>query len=161
MDQSVVDERQVGTHIPAIAEKFPAKVLTYLEKSNNEIYHLLDDVPRYIALGVSTLKIQGREYPTPLIAQLTTIYRKLIDQARDGQADVAGARAALDPVLAERDQYRNAKTRQLHGRLMARMSEDLHRRLMAQMQSTDWDPAQEEQSLRRAEPAETSLFTRE
>jgi putative protease len=151
----------LGTHIPAIAGKFPAKVLTYLEKSNNEIYHLLDDVPRYIALGVTTLKIQGREYPAPLIAQLTKIYRRLIDQTRDGQADVAGARDALDPVLAERDHYRNAKTRQLHRRLMARMSEDLHRRLIAQMDGTDWDPSLEEQSLRRAEPTETSLFMRE
>jgi len=38
----------LGHHVPQIAEKFPEKVLTYLEKSNNEIYHLLDDVPRYL-----------------------------------------------------------------------------------------------------------------
>ena len=142
----------LGTHVPQIAQKFPAKVLSYLEKSNNEIYALLEDVPRYIALGVTTLKIQGREYPTPLIAELTKIYRKLIDQTRAGLADVAGARARLDPVLAERDQYRNAKTRQLHERLMARMSEELHQKLVARMETTDWDPKAEEASLRRAEP---------
>ena len=151
----------LGNHIPEIAEKFPVKVLTYLEKSNNEIYNLLEDVPRYIALGVTTLKIQGREYPAPLIAQLTKIYRKLIDQTREGFADVGGARAALHPVLAERDQYRNAKTRQLHQRLMAKVSEDLHRRLMAQMETTDWDPNAEERNLLGAEPIETSLFSRE
>jgi collagenase-like PrtC family protease len=32
-----------------------------------------EDVPRYLALGVTTLKIQGREYPAPLIAELTRI----------------------------------------------------------------------------------------
>jgi putative protease len=151
----------LGTHIPEIAEKFPAKVMTYLEKSNNEIYHLLDDIPRYVALGVTTLKIQGREYPSPLIAELTRIYRKLIDQTREGTADVARARGALDPVLAERDQYRNAKTGQLHERLLAKMSEDLHRRLVAQMETTDWDPTSEETKLLAAEPSEASLFSRE
>jgi collagenase-like PrtC family protease len=109
-------------------------------------------VPRYIALGVTTLKIQGREYPTPLIAELTKIYRRLIDQTRAGLADVTGARARLDPVLAERDHYRNAKTSQLHERLMAKMSEELHLRLVARMEASDWDPDSEEARLRRAEP---------
>ncbi|MBI3079718.1 MAG: U32 family peptidase, partial [Deltaproteobacteria bacterium] len=103
--------------------------------------------------GVTTLKIQGREYPTPLIAELTKIYRRLIDQTKEGLADVAAARAALDPVLAERDRCRNAKTQQLHERLMAKVSEDLHRRLVARMETTDWDPNSEERRLRRAEPA--------
>ncbi len=141
----------LGTHLPEIAQKFPAKVLTYLEKSNNEIYALLEDVPKYLALGVTTLKIQGREYPAPLIAELTRIYRRLMDQAKAGTADVGAARAAMDPVLAERDQCRTAKTQGLHERLMAKMSEDLHRRLMTRMETTDWDPTSEEARLRRAE----------
>ncbi len=151
----------LGTHLPAIAEKFPAKVLTYLEKSNNEIYNLLEDVPKYIALGVTTLKIQGREYPAPLIAELTKIYRRLIDQTHAGLPDVAGARAAIDPALAERDRYRNAKTRQLHERLMDKVNEEMHRRLTSRMQTTDWDPNAEERQLREAEPTEASLFSRE
>jgi putative protease len=151
----------LGTHVPAIAEKFPVKVLTYLEKSNNEIYHLLDDIPRYIALGVSTLKIQGREYPAPLIAELTKIYRRLIDQTHAGLADLAGARAAIDPVLAERDRYRAAKTQQLHQRLMARVNEPIHQRLLVQMETTAWDPTAEETKLRAGEPTEASLFSRD
>jgi len=137
----------LGNHVPEIASRFPAKVLTYLERSNNEIYHLLEDVPHYIALGVTTLKIQGREYPAPLIAELTKTYRRLMDQTRDGVADIAGARAALDPVLAARDDYRSAKTRALHGRLAARMAEAGHR------DTTDWDPNAEEARLLRAERA--------
>src|SRR5262245_45906537 len=100
----------LGTHEPAIAARFPGKVLDYLARSNNEIYALLEDVPRYLALGVTTLKIQGREYPAPLIAELTRIYRRVIDEAARGVADLGAARSALDPVLAERDRWRAAKT---------------------------------------------------
>ena len=164
----------LGTHIPAIAEKFPAPVLTYLEKSNNEIYQLLEDVPRYVALGVTTLKIQGREYPTPVISQLTKIYSTLLGEIRAGKPDVPGARAALDAVLPERDQYRNAKTRQLHQRLLGRMAEvdgraaqrprgkvchacgapedSLHRSSVEHVETTDWDPNSEEARLLHGEP---------
>jgi len=136
----------LGTHVPQIAARFPAKVLTYLEKSNNEIYHLLDDVPRYIALGVTTLKIQGREYPAPLIAELTRIYRRLIDETRAGRPDLARARADLGPVLAARTEQRNAKTDALHARLLTRMGHS------AAGPTTDWDPDVEEASLLRTEP---------
>ncbi len=136
----------LGHRVPQIADKFPDKVLTYLDRSNNEIYNLLDDVPRYLALGVTTLKIQGREYPAPLIAELTRIYRRLIDQAREGAADIAAARAALDPVLAQRDGCRSAKTAALHDRLLTRMAAVGH------TGATHWDPEVEEARLRRAEP---------
>jgi putative protease len=136
----------LGAHVPQIAERFPAKVLEYLERSNNEIYALLEDVPRYLALGVTTLKIQGREYPAPLIAELTRIYRRVIDEARAGQVDLAAARTALDPLLAERDRWRAAKTAALHRRLLARMEAGPVPGL-----GTDWDPAPEEARLRQAE----------
>lgn len=113
----------LGTHIPKIAEKFPRAVLDYLERSNNEIYQLLDDIPRYVALGVTTLKIQGREYPVPVISELTKIYSTLLRQIGDGTPDLAGARAALEPILPERDRFRDAKTQELHERLLARMEE--------------------------------------
>jgi putative protease len=137
----------LGNHVPQIAERFPAKVLNYLDKSNNEIYNLLEDVPRYIALGVTTLKIQGREYPAPLIGELTRIYRRLLDQTLEGRPDVPAARAALDPVLAERDQCRSGKTHQLHDRLLGRMAAEREQG----GSRTDWDPEPEEARLRRTE----------
>src|SRR5262245_6405855 len=135
----------LGTHVPEIAARFPDKVLEYLHRSNNEIYALLDDVPRYLALGVTTLKIQGREYPAPLIAELTRIYRRVIDENQAGGADLAAARAALDPVLGERDRRRAAKTAGLHQRLLARMATDA--RPPDVDPGTDWDPAPEEARL--------------
>lgn len=136
----------LGHHVPQIAERFPARVLAYLDQSNNEIYQLLDDVPRYIALGVTTLKIQGREYPPALIAELTRIYRRLIDQTRAGAPDLDAARAAIAPLLRERDRYREAKTEGLHGRLLARMAQH------APAPTTAWDPGAEETRLRTGEP---------
>jgi putative protease len=138
----------LGTHVPEIRARFPARVLSYLEQSNNEIYQLLDDVPRYIALGVTTLKIQGREYPPALIAELTRIYRRLIDQTTAGaEADIAAARVALGPLLEERDRCRQAKTAGLHSRLLSRMA------AVEGRASTTWDPDAEETRLRQAEPA--------
>ena len=139
----------LGTHVPAIAERFPGRVVDYLERSNNEIYALLEDVPRYLALGVTTLKIQGREYPAPLIAQLTRIYRRVVDEARGGSADLVAARAALDPALAERDRCRAAKTARLHERLLTRMHSASAP--ASPEPGSDWDPAPEEARLRRAE----------
>jgi putative protease len=138
----------LGTHVPEIAARFPEGVIQYLHRSNNEIYALLEDVPRYLALGVATLKIQGREYPAALIGELTRIYRRVIDETRAGRPDLAAARAALDPVLAERDRHRGAKTAALHRRLLARMEAQ---QPAGAGRSTDWDPDSEEARLRRAE----------
>lgn len=136
----------LGTHHPEIAARFPDKVVTYLGQSNNEVYQLLEDVPRYIALGVTTLKIQGREYPPDLIAELTRIYRRLVDQTQAGAPDVPGARTAIDPVLRERDIERNGKTAALHGRLLARIAA-----ARPPAGGSDWDPAVEEARLLRNE----------
>jgi U32 family peptidase len=148
----------LGNHVPEIAERFPTPVLKYLEKSNNELYALLEDVPKYIDLGISTLKIQGREYPAPLIAELTKIYRRLIDQTKDGQADVVAARTDLDPILEQRNELRNEKTSQLHERLIEKMSTELHERLVSRMEQTetDWDPDAEEAQLLEAEALPSS-----
>jgi hypothetical protein len=77
----------------------------------------------------------------------TRIYRRVIDEARVGTADLDAARAVLDPVLAERDRRRGTKTAALHGRLLARMTAAGG----PADPGTDWDPAPEEARLRRAE----------
>lgn len=160
----------LGNHIPEIAEHFPQPVLTYLDKSNNEIFQLLEDIPEYMALGVTTLKIQGREYPTSIITELTRLYRKLVDEVNEGRPDITAASAALEKVLPARDRHRTAKTEELHGRLIARMGdsrrseakvcaacgareEELHRTSVARVETTDWDPDSEETGLLQEEPS--------
>ncbi len=159
----------LGTHIPEIEERFPGSVLTYLEKSNNEIYQLLEDIPNYMTLGVTTLKIQGREYPPEVIAELTRLYRRLVDEVNQGKPDITSARADLDRVLPDRDRTREAKTQELHLRLLTRMGEgpesegsakgskvcyacgareeELHRTSVSRGDTTEWDPDSEETSL--------------
>jgi putative protease len=45
----------------------------------NLAYFLVDDIPGLIDLGVSTIKIQGREYSVPLVGKMVRFYRDLID----------------------------------------------------------------------------------
>jgi len=45
----------------------------------NDAFFFLEDVPKLIDLGVHCLKVQGREYPVPLVAEIVKFYRELID----------------------------------------------------------------------------------
>src|SRR6266511_2224005 len=140
----------LGTHIP-------------------EIYQLLEDIPNYMALGVTTLKIQGREYPPEVIAELTRLYRRLVDEVNQGKPDISSARADLERVLPDRDRTREAKTQELHLRLLTGMGEgpesdgsakaskvcyacgareeELHRTSVFRVETTEWDPGSEETAL--------------
>jgi collagenase-like PrtC family protease len=71
---------------------------------------------------VATLKIQGREYPTPLVQELTSIYRRLVDAVSLPE----GTGERLAALLVERDRLRLEKTRELHARLVRALSRPLH-----------------------------------
>jgi putative protease len=45
----------------------------------NNAFFYLDDIPALIDIGVHCLKIQGREYPVPLVGSIVRFYRELID----------------------------------------------------------------------------------
>ncbi len=83
----------------------------------NDAFFLLDDIPRLIDLGVHCLKIQGREYPVPLVAEIVGFYRDLIDRYAThpkGQPfDLAPWRAALARIEGERNAARGETTRLL------------------------------------------------
>jgi putative protease len=80
----------------------------------NDAYFYLDDIPPLIDLGVHCLKIQGREYPVPLVAQIVGFYRELIDAyttRSPGRAfDLTPWRARLETIQAERDARRTNTT---------------------------------------------------
>ncbi len=83
----------------------------------NDAFFLLEDIPRLIDLGVRCLKVQGREYPVPLVAQMVRLYRDLIDAclaSPKGQPfDVSPWRSRLGGIQAERDAARSEGTRLL------------------------------------------------
>ena len=53
--------------------------LCYRVCLTNLAYFLVDDIPGLIDLGVTTIKIQGREYSVPLVGNMVRFYRDLID----------------------------------------------------------------------------------
>lgn len=79
----------------------------------NDAFFTLDDIPELIDLGVHCLKIQGREYPVPLVERIVRFYRDLID-AYDGQPfDLTPWKKRLVGIELERDAARTNGTRKL------------------------------------------------
>ncbi len=83
----------------------------------NDAFFLLEDIPTLIDLGVHCLKIQGREYPVPLVASMVQFYRDLIDaycaRPKGVAFDLAPWRTRLDAIEAARDATRSEGTRLL------------------------------------------------
>lgn len=80
----------------------------------NDAFFYLDDIPPLIDLGVHCLKIQGREYPVPLVARVVRFYRELIDayvaKLPDQAFDLDPWRSRLEAIQAERDARRSNTT---------------------------------------------------
>jgi putative protease len=83
----------------------------------NDAFFLLDDIPRLIDLGVHCLKIQGREYPVPLVGEIVRFYRDLIDRyvahPKGQPFDLAPWRATLAGIEGGRNAARGETTRLL------------------------------------------------
>jgi len=45
----------------------------------NDVFFRLKEIPTYLSMGADTLKIQGREYSVPLVAEIVRFYRDVID----------------------------------------------------------------------------------
>lgn len=77
-----------------------------------------EELKQYIDLGLQTLKVQGREYPVALIAQMIRAYRMIIDAHGEGKIidaiELTAADEDIRSLALERDRARNEKTRELH-----------------------------------------------
>jgi U32 family peptidase len=80
----------------------------------NDAFFFLDDIPALIDLDVHCLKIQGREYPVPLVGQIVRFYRELIDaygaKPAEQPFDLVPWRSRLEAIQAERDAKRSNMT---------------------------------------------------
>ncbi len=80
----------------------------------NAAFFYLDDIPPLIDLGVHCLKIQGREYPVPLVGSIVRFYRELIDtyvaKPAEQPFDLTPWRSRLEAIQAERDSKRSNMT---------------------------------------------------
>ncbi len=75
----------------------------------------------YMDLGIHTLKMQGREYATELVARMTSCYRRLLDAHRERRPyddpALAAIRSELDRIGRDRDLARREKTKELHANI--------------------------------------------
>jgi putative protease len=78
----------------------------------NLAYFLVDDIPDLIDLGVTTIKIQGREYSVPLVGRMVRFYRDLIDSyLRDRSSfRMEPWKERMAEIVASRDSERREKT---------------------------------------------------
>jgi putative protease len=87
----------------------------------NDAFFLVDDIPRLLDLGVHCLKIQGREYPIPLVGGMVRFYREMIDGyiADRASFSLPAWKARLADLRTERDRERTQGTASLlqEGRL--------------------------------------------
>ena len=103
---------------PRIRERLPEAVYQKYRRQLNEAFAIADDVPRYIDLGVKTLKLQGREYPTSLIAAITQCYREFIDSyLGGGDIDYTAWKNRLTGLIEERNRQRASRTSELLSRI--------------------------------------------
>jgi U32 family peptidase len=81
----------------------------------NLAYFLVDDVPELIDLGVTTIKIQGREYSVSLVGNMVRFYRDLIDSyIRDRSSFRMEAwKERMAGIVSARDDERREKTASL------------------------------------------------
>jgi putative protease len=78
----------------------------------NLAYFLVDDIPDLIDLGVTTIKIQGREYSVPLVGRMVGFYRDLIDSyLRDRSSfRMEPWKERMAEIVSARDSERRDKT---------------------------------------------------
>ncbi len=78
----------------------------------NRAYFIVDDIPCLIDLGVDTIKIQGREYSVPLVADMVRFYREFIDAYVADRASfrLAEWKERMARIAALRDGERREKT---------------------------------------------------
>ena len=78
----------------------------------NLAYFLVDDIPDLIDLGITTIKIQGREYSVPLVGRMVRFYRDLIDSyLRDRSSfRMEPWKERMAEIVSARDSERRDKT---------------------------------------------------
>jgi len=97
-----------------IMARIPYKVYQKYKGKKNESFAVVEGLYWYIGLGVKTLKLQGREYPPKLIADVTRAYKGYIDDYSRGE-DMSSShwKDKLTKLAEDRDRLRDKTTSEL------------------------------------------------
>ena len=79
-------------------------------KLQNNAFLVLDTIPTALKIGVSYLKIQGREYSNQLIFDMVSLYREIIDRCKDNETDLSGYIFKIAALSKRRDAERDMRT---------------------------------------------------
>ncbi|MFH1151585.1 MAG: U32 family peptidase [Nanoarchaeota archaeon] len=99
---------------PKIRARIHDKVYQDYKGKKNESFAVVEGLYWYLSLGAKTLKLQGREYPVPLIADITKAYRGFIDDYLRGEdMDSSPWKDELTKLAKKRDKLRKETTSEL------------------------------------------------
>lgn len=107
----------IYTDDKVILRNFNKEDSKIIKENKNVFFSIIDDFPKYIELGIDTLKIQGREYPEEIIGEIVKIYRELIESCVKGKltiAKIAVIKYRIEELNREREKIRKSMTSQLH-----------------------------------------------
>jgi len=114
---------------PIVQRLMPKAVIDKVKKENNlnEKFSLARDIPYFVEIGIDIFKIQGREYPVDLVADLTRNFRLIINKSLiSGNPDITQELEEIDKLLAElntrRIIYAGNLREQLYERLNLKLS---------------------------------------
>lgn len=110
---------------PKIWHRLPESFRSALRQEPNIGYTLIDEIPALVKLGVATIKLQGREYPIPLIAKMVKCFRTLIDDTKAGREKGLRARSAIEylkQLRSKKEKVRIRQTTALHDRLESHLA---------------------------------------
>ncbi len=79
-------------------------------KLENNAFLMLNTIPTAIKVGVSYLKIQGREYSNQLIFDMVSLYREIIDKCKNGETNLSGYIFKMAKLSKRRDAERDGRT---------------------------------------------------
>jgi putative protease len=107
----------VYTNDKKILNNLSAEETKILKSSPNLFFYITDDLPKYIDLGIDTLKIQGREYPEEIIGEVVKLYRELIELYSAGALSTSKTEVIkyrLNELNKECENLRKIMTSRLH-----------------------------------------------
>ncbi|MEM3505200.1 MAG: U32 family peptidase [Archaeoglobaceae archaeon] len=85
-------------------------------------FTLAKEIPKLIDIGIDIFKIQGREYPTDLVASITKVFREILNKStKNKNPELGGEIERLNTLMKELDRRRMIYTGNLREKLYEKL----------------------------------------